>query len=514
VAQANTGARIFSAMSLSDGEGSGASRTNSFKMSDGNNSFEMSDGDDQADDPESVCEDRADGPRRVCEDLADGPRRVCEDRADRRETSLSVGTSSGSDLSLSEPDDDGNVSSTSRVPQHVGLYGSAVVLPPFGWVRAGEIGQLQGPRFCACPGLGIVLRPAPVSARPPRRLAPLLPLGNAVVVQRYGTPRLFPCSQRTSRWLTRRNYRELPTILHFDEKHRAEVGAEWQARVVVSPTFAEWLMGMPRGWTDTQPLSPKSMQSHALGDVTAAGVSAVARRRRTLSLFSGCGALDLGLLERCVPIAYCESCPAAAQILRSRMSDGVLPDAPVHADVCKLRAADLHSEVEGIAVGFPCQDISIAGQQCGFEGQRSCLVFEALRLAGETKCQWIFMENVSHILRMSRVWRSLFAALESQGFGMKWCTVGACHVGSPQRRMRWFGVARRHNLESMQRVLPDGRQPCFVEHSSIRFNGGRPLAEQWLLLARDHPQVAERLNMVGNAVVPLQANLAARVLDL
>ena len=80
--------------------------------------------------------------------------------------------------------------------------------------------------------------------------------------------------------------------------------------------------------------------------------------------------------------------------------------------------------------------------------------------------------------------------------------------------MRWFGVARRHNLDSIQRIFPDGRQPRFVEQSGVRFNGGRPPAEQWLLHARDHPHVEERLSMLGNAVVPLQANLAARLLDL
>ena len=104
------------------------------------------------------------------------------------------------------------------------------------------------------------------------------------------------------------------------------------------------------------------MQSHALVDVTAAGVSAAARLRRALSLFSGCGALELGLLERRVPITYCESCLAAVQILRSRMSDGALTGAPVHTYVRKLQAADIPSDVEDIS-----QDISIARQNCGFE---------------------------------------------------------------------------------------------------------------------------------------------------
>ena len=82
------------------------------------------------------------------------------------------------------------------------------------------------------------------------------------------------------------------------------------------------------------------------------GVSSVARGRRTLSLFSGCGALDFGLLERCVPIAFCESCPEAAQILRAWMSDNAFPTAPVYPDVRGLQARDLGSNVEGIAMGF------------------------------------------------------------------------------------------------------------------------------------------------------------------
>ena len=78
-----------------------------------------------------------------------------------------------------------------------------------------------------------------------------------------------------------------------------------------------------------------------------------------------------------MPIAYCESRPAAVQILRSRMSYGALTKAPVHTDVQTLKAADLASEVKDIVMGCPGQDISIAGQHCGFEGQRSGWVFEA-----------------------------------------------------------------------------------------------------------------------------------------
>ena len=46
-------------------------------------------------------------------------------------------------------------------------------------------------------------------------------------------------------------------------------------------------------------------------------------KRRSLSLFTGCGALDYAL-PWCSPVAYCERDPDAAAVLRARMLDGCL----------------------------------------------------------------------------------------------------------------------------------------------------------------------------------------------
>jgi hypothetical protein len=274
---------------------------------------------------------------------------------------------------------------------------------------------------------------------PSARSAELVPGG---VAHMYGTPRAFYCTHVASRVLTRRNRCELPTILRHDVQHLAAVGAaRCQERVVASPEFVEWLMGVPQGWTGTEPLARDVVQQHALGEslAAAAGVSAAAALGRprptqqaTLSLFTGCGALDFGLLDWSRPVAYCESCGAAVEVLRARMSDGALPAAPVHEDIRSMTAAHLRGLVAGIVMGFPCGDISMAGPQLGFGGERSVLVYEALRLADEAQCAWIFLENVSHIRAMPEVWKPLFQSLGDRGFTVQWCTLAASHVGSPQ----------------------------------------------------------------------------------
>ena len=318
-------------------------------------------------------------------------------------------------------------------------------------------------------------------------------------------------------------------MLHFDEAHRQAVGEGWENRVVASPDIVEWLMGVLPGWTSRQPLAPSVVASHALGAPSAASVSAAAAsreaggvvphaggaRRRTLSLFSGCGALDWALLDRCWPVAYCESCSAAARVLRLRMADGVLPHGPIHADIRELQGGSLRGQMDGIVMGWPCQDISVAGRHLGFKGSRSSLVFEALRLADETGCSFILMENVANVLRLPGVWRPLFDALADRGFALRWCTVSASNVGAPQRRARWFALAQRGGgVEQRPGALPDGVLPSLAAgQSGVNFNGSRPPPERWLLPREEYPQVRERLNMLGNAVVPLQAHLAARLLQ-
>ena len=165
-------------------------------------------------------------------------------------------------------------------------------------------------------------------------------------------------------------------------------------------------------------------------------------------------------------------------------------------------------------MGFPCQGISVVGQHLGLDGSRSSLVFEALRLCDETGCAFIFMENVANIRTMPSVWRPLFDALGVRGFALRWCTVLAANAGAPQRRARWFALAQRGGgFEQRPDALPDDLLPPLSGQSGVNFNGGRPPPGRWLLPREEHPRVCERLNMLGNAVVPLQAHLAARLLQ-
>ena len=58
--------------------------------------------------------------------------------------------------------------------------------------------------------------------------------------------------------------------------------------------------------------------------------------------------------------------------------------------------------------GFPCQDISVAGKQVGFYGNRSSLFFRVMYLLGqqseEEKPTYLFIENVKNLLSVNGGW--------------------------------------------------------------------------------------------------------------
>lgn len=128
------------------------------------------------------------------------------------------------------------------------------------------------------------------------------------------------------------------------------------------------------------------------------------------------------------------------------------------SDIKSVRAEDL-PEADCWCAGFPCQDISVAGKQLGFDGNRSSLYFQIIRLLKEqeekNRPEWIFLENVKNLLSINNGWdfaRVLFA-LDEVGYDCQWQVVNSKCFRVPQNRERVFiiGHLRRFGKRT---VLP------------------------------------------------------------
>ena len=162
---------------------------------------------------------------------------------------------------------------------------------------------------------------------------------------------------------------------------------------------------------------------------------------KLLSLFSGIGAFEKALANQDIDyelVAYCEIDKYASKSY-SAIHD--VPESMNVWDVTKIDVDNLPKDIDLITYGFPCQDISLAGKQQGFQHEdgsltRSGLFFEALRIIEGTKPKIAIAENVKNLTskRFSKEFKVVLDSLEESGYNNYWKILNAKDYGIPQNR--------------------------------------------------------------------------------
>lgn len=112
-------------------------------------------------------------------------------------------------------------------------------------------------------------------------------------------------------------------------------------------------------------------------------------------------------------------------------------------DIRRVYAGDI-PEADCWCFGFPCQDISIAGKQTGFKGNRSGLFFRVMYLLGqlqeEKRPTYLFIENVKNLLSVNGGWdfARLLVEMDKGGYDAEWQVLNSKDFGVPQNRERIF----------------------------------------------------------------------------
>lgn len=166
--------------------------------------------------------------------------------------------------------------------------------------------------------------------------------------------------------------------------------------------------------------------------------------KRVLSMFSGCGALDLGL-ERTggfEVVAFHEVAPAACEVLARHW-----PHVPNYGDV---ETASFEIDADVIAAGFPCQDLSNAGLRAGLAGTRSGLFWQVVRAIRMVRPRVVLLENVAAL--HNRGLGDVLGALAALGYDAEVHCIPASYVGAPHDRDRTWIVA--HAIGSKWREEP------------------------------------------------------------
>ncbi len=175
-------------------------------------------------------------------------------------------------------------------------------------------------------------------------------------------------------------------------------------------------------------------------------------------MFSGVGGIEAGFhLEGFKTAFFCEIEEFCQKILKKRY-----PGIEIHPDIRKFQAKR-SKRLFALAGGFPCQDISVAGQGKGIAtGTRSGLWFEYVRAIGEIRPRYAVIENVPGLFGWfptehppdpveGAEWEveeeqgiaRVVADLAATGYDAEWRCLSASDVGAPQGRKRAFIIAWR-----------------------------------------------------------------------
>lgn len=177
-----------------------------------------------------------------------------------------------------------------------------------------------------------------------------------------------------------------------------------------------------------------------------------------ISLFSGCGGLDLGF-ERAgfnIPVAN-EFDPAIFETYRVNHPQTHL----IEGDIRKITKSDImpyiSGEVDGIIGGPPCQSWSEAGALRGIEDARGQLFFDYIRILKDFQPKFFLAENVSGMLsnRHSAAVQNILSLFEDAGYNVTLTLVNAKDYGVAEERKRVFYIGFRKDL-NIDFVFPKG----------------------------------------------------------
>lgn len=239
------------------------------------------------------------------------------------------------------------------------------------------------------------------------------------------------------------------------------------------------------------------------------------------SLFSGIGGLDLGM-ERAG--FTCKWQVESSEYCR-RVLAKYWPDAYRWDDVCTfpmlIRNAEsmfLDLSVDVICGGFPCQDVSLAGNRDGISGSRSGLYGEMLGIIECLRPRAAIIENVDG-LRVRGGLGVVLRDLSRIGYDAEWTMLSACQFGAAHTRKRMFIVAypNGNGLQGCERRCKESESikgRIFTLCDPPERQGWQQLPAPVFCRGVDGiPRKVDRTRGLGNAVVPAVGEFVGRCVN-
>lgn len=169
---------------------------------------------------------------------------------------------------------------------------------------------------------------------------------------------------------------------------------------------------------------------------------------KMVSLFSGCGGLDLGFETAGFDIVWANDFDSDAQAVY-RLNIGEIDG----RDILSVGEDDI-PDCDILTAGFPCQPFSNAGNRKGVHDSRGMLYKECLRIIEKKMPKVIVFENVKGLLSTKYIdGRKLvdvivedLSNMNGIGYNVDYKLINASDYGVPQNRQRVLFIGIRKDL--------------------------------------------------------------------
>ena len=167
---------------------------------------------------------------------------------------------------------------------------------------------------------------------------------------------------------------------------------------------------------------------------------------KILSLFSGCGGLDLGFERAGFEIPYAnEYDKTIFETFKINHPKTKL----IEGDIRNIDSKVFNDEFDGIIGGPPCQSWSEAGAGRGIDDSRGKLFYEFIRILKDKRPKFFVAENVSGMLAdlHKEAVKNIISHFEEAGYNITVNLVNAANYDVPQDRKRVFYIGFRKDLD-------------------------------------------------------------------
>lgn len=195
---------------------------------------------------------------------------------------------------------------------------------------------------------------------------------------------------------------------------------------------------------------------------------------KVISLFSGCGGLDLGFKQAGFNIVWANDFnETAVSTYKKNIGSEI-----IHGDIRNINSSEIPNNPDVVLGGFPCQGFSIANIKRSMGDERNFLYKELLRVVKDKNPKIVLGENVKGLLSMEKgkVLEMIIKDFYDIGYKLDYYLLDASEYGVPQKRERivLVGTPLNYNfkikLQKTNKIISVKDTIADLENAPISYN--------------------------------------------